>query len=45
MNEIEDEGNLFKIFIQEFVKTSGTRSADLMFDAINPVDILRKLFN
>jgi len=42
---IKDKDSLFKEFVREFIKRSGSRSADLIFDILNPVDFLRGLIN
>ena len=42
---IRDKDSLFKEFVREFVKKSGSRSADLIFDFINPVHFLRGLIS
>jgi len=42
---IRDKDSLFKEFVREFVKKSGSRSADLIFDFINPVHFLKDLLN
>lgn len=40
---IVNQESLVKEFVQAFIKTSGGRTADLLFDAISPVDLLRRL--
>jgi len=42
---IKDKDSLFKEFVREFIKRSGSRSADLIFDFINPVQFLKELVN
>jgi len=42
---IKDKDSLFREFVKEFIKRSGSRSADLIFDILNPVDFLRGLTN
>ena len=47
--KIVDKESLFKEFVREFGKsflsTSGERSANLLFDVIEPVTLLKRLFN
>ena len=42
---IKDKDSLFKEFVREFIKRSGSRSADLIFDFINLVQFLKELVN
>jgi len=42
---IKDKDSLFKEFVREFIKRTGSRSANLIFDILNPVDFLRGLSN
>lgn len=41
---IADKDSLVREFTRAFVKTSGGRTADLLFDVISPVDLLKGLF-
>ena len=41
--DIVNQESLVKEFVRAFIKTSGGRTADLLFDAISPVDLLRRL--
>lgn len=47
--KITDKESLIKEFVREFGKsfssTSGSRSADLLFDVIDPVSLLKRLFH
>jgi len=40
---VSDKESLFRGFTKEFLKTSGNRSANLIFDVLNPVDFLKGL--
>jgi len=40
---VSDKESLFREFTKEFLKTSGNRSANLIFDVLNPVDFLKGL--
>ena len=42
---IKDRDTLFKEFMKEFLKTSGSRSADMIFDILSPVDFLKGLIS
>ncbi len=43
--KVIDKDSLFREFSKEFLKTSGKRSANLVFDILNPIDFLRELLN
>jgi len=42
---VTDKDSLFREFTKEFLKTSGSRSADLVFDFINPINLLKGLLS
>ena len=41
--EVTDSPTLIRLFTEEFIKTSGNKSAELLFDSLNPVAIFKQL--
>ena len=41
--KVTDNSTLIRLFTEEFIKTSGNKSAELLFDSLNPVAIFKQL--